>query len=256
MTQLTATFTVTIKTKPDGDYYFDHDDLVRNVVPWIEGGLDDRDDIAEVTITEQATEEAHAELRHARAALARIRQMADYAESAAVSAAVAPPTNQTALRDRIRLAIARQWLDEMGSDRTVDELDAAEFGEFADAVLAVLPEPADRAAIYAEVAERLATDAEQGDKDGLTRIYRRSAAKQVREWADRLRRVADETATETPAPDDRRLHACTQFGTWFDRSICAEPCGAMHTRCTECGVALDACPQQSAAGARQDGGQS
>jgi hypothetical protein len=228
MTQLTATFTVTIKTKPDGDYYFDHDDLVRNVVPWIEGGLDDRDDIAEVTITEQP---------------------------AAVSAAVAPPT-QTALRDRIRLAIARQWLDEMGSDRTVDELDDAEFGEFADAVLAVLPEAADRAAIYAEVAERLATDAEQGDKDGLTRIYRRSAAKQVREWADRLRRVADETATQTPAPDDRRLHACTQFGTWFDRSICAEPCGAMHTRCTECGVALDTCPQQPDAGARQDGGQS
>src|SRR5690606_8846140 len=68
----------------------------------------------------------------------------------------------------------------------------------ADAVLAALPEPADRAAIYAEVAERLATDAEQGDKDGLTRTYRRSAAKQVREWADRLRRVADETATQSP----------------------------------------------------------
>jgi len=70
MTQLTATFTVTIKTKPDGDYYFDHDDLVRNVVPWIEGGLDDRDDIAEVTITEQP---------------------------AAVSAAVAPPTDRAAV---------------------------------------------------------------------------------------------------------------------------------------------------------------
>ena len=28
---------------------------------------------------------------------------------------------------------------------------------------------------------------------------------------------------------------------WFDRSICAEPCGRMHTRCRECGFALDEC---------------
>jgi hypothetical protein len=47
----------------------------------------------------------------------------------------------------------------------------------------VLPAIADRAAIYAEVADRLAADAEQGDKDGLTRIYRRSAARKVRDWA-------------------------------------------------------------------------
>jgi hypothetical protein len=216
MTQLTATFTVTIKTKPDGDYYFDHDDLVRNVVPWIEGGLDDRDDIAEVTITEQA---------------------------AAVSAAVAPPTNQTALRDRIRLAIARQWLDEMGSDRTVDELDDAEFGEFADAVLAVLPEAADRAAIYAEVAERLATDAEQGDKDGLTRIYRRSAAKQVREWADRLRRVADETATETPA---------APTPTHLGNKANAEDCPACKAEARNLPYPF-LCPAEQDAEARQDG---
>jgi len=387
MTQLTATFTVTIKTKPDGDYYFDHDDLVRNVVPWIEGGLDDRDDIAEVTITEQATEEAHAELRHARAALARIRQMADYweqhlpevirtpavvsalraamerAESAAVSAAVAPPTttthglsvqhadalwdavaipgprtatypeqhervcravreiideltpardeeaNHTDLRETVAAAIARydyevglssdgvprrhhhgqadavlaalqQYLDigdaeawckacrrvwegphhhcepaptdqaaeierlRAENGRMRHELEVMYGGAFdklpepaavsaavappthqttAEAALAaveaalgdtllpdareealagiaaVLPEAADRAAVYAEVAERLAADAEQGDKDGLTRIYRRSAAKQVREWADELLRMAGETATETPA---------------------------------------------------------
>jgi hypothetical protein len=28
---------------------------------------------------------------------------------------------------------------------------------------------------------------------------------------------------------------------WFDRSICAEPCGKMHTRCRGCGGALDEC---------------
>lgn len=47
---LSATFHVTVETKPGGDYYVDHDDLVRNVQPWIEGGLDDRDDIARVAI--------------------------------------------------------------------------------------------------------------------------------------------------------------------------------------------------------------
>src|SRR5690606_3341535 len=61
----------------------------------------------------------------------------------------------------------------------------------------------DRAAVYAEVAERLAADAEQGDKEGLTRIYRRSAAKQVREWADELLRMAGETQpAETTEPEE------------------------------------------------------
>src|SRR5690606_16115493 len=123
---------------------------------------------------------------------------------AAVSAAVAPPTNHTALSDREKamLSFALEIAQEEIHARSLDITDQ------------------DKAALVS------------------------------------LRRMADETATETPAPDDRRLHACTQFGTWFDRSICAEPCGAMHTRCTECGVALDTCPQQPAAGARQDGGQS
>lgn len=30
-------------------------------------------------------------------------------------------------------------------------------------------------------------------------------------------------------------------GTWFDRSICPEPCASMHTRCQECGGTLGAC---------------
>jgi hypothetical protein len=53
MTSLRAVFTVTVETRPDGDYYFDHADFVRHVGPWIEGGLYDRDDIRTVTITEQ-----------------------------------------------------------------------------------------------------------------------------------------------------------------------------------------------------------
>ncbi|KAB2976009.1 hypothetical protein F8R89_30855 [Streptomyces sp. SS1-1] len=52
------------------------------------------------------------------------------------------------------------------------------------------------------------------------------------------------------------VHRCTEFDTWFDRTVCAEPCGAMHTRCVNCGAALDTCPQgQPAVDARQDGAQ-
>lgn len=50
---LSAVLTVTIETRDGGDYYFDHDDLMAQVIPWIEGALDDRDDIARVTIEAQ-----------------------------------------------------------------------------------------------------------------------------------------------------------------------------------------------------------
>lgn len=29
---------------------------------------------------------------------------------------------------------------------------------------------------------------------------------------------------------------------WFDRTFCEAPCGQMHTRCADCGAALDFCP--------------
>ncbi|MET9349905.1 hypothetical protein [Streptomyces termitum] len=31
---------------------------------------------------------------------------------------------------------------------------------------------------------------------------------------------------------------CTHPGTWFDRAVCAEPCGSMHDRCADCGVVV------------------
>lgn len=34
---------------------------------------------------------------------------------------------------------------------------------------------------------------------------------------------------------------CVHQETWFDRSVCAEPCGSMHDRCTECGSILGYC---------------
>ena len=35
-------------------------------------------------------------------------------------------------------------------------------------------------------------------------------------------------------------------GNWLDRSICAEPCNAMHLRCGRCGTAISGCPFEKA----------
>lgn len=76
-----------------------------------------------------------------------------------------------------------------------------------------IPAPVDRAAVYAEVADRLAADAEQGSKEGFTRIYRRSAAKQVREWAEELRAQdggMQHPEAEEPTPEQiAREHVTT-----------------------------------------------
>ncbi|MFE6597203.1 hypothetical protein ACFU9O_02490 [Streptomyces albidoflavus] len=64
--------------------------------------------------------------------------------------------DQPTLRETIRLTIARQHLQDVGSDRTVEDLDDAEFADDADAVMAVLPAPADywRAKLHAVTAGR------------------------------------------------------------------------------------------------------
>lgn len=106
---------------------------------------------------------------------------------AAVSvSAAAPPTDRAALRDRIRLAIARQYLDAVGSERTVDDLDDWEFGSFVDAVLAVLPPPADRAAeqrddIQVWPLDRILSEVRCGSQDWTWE----------EEWADLDRRHAE-----------------------------------------------------------------
>lgn len=111
--------------------------------------------------------------------------------------------DRAALRDRIAEALYLVNPVPGASWEQVGSWDRTRFRKRADAVLAVLPEQPDRAAVYAEVADRLAVDAEQGDKEGLTRIYRRSAAKQVREWSEELRCMADETQQQ---PTERCAH--------------------------------------------------
>jgi hypothetical protein len=207
MTQLTATFTVTIKTKPDGDYYFDHDDLVRNVVPWIEGGLDDRDDIAEVTITEQATEEAHA-----RAALARIRdaarlhrqQLLGTSELYAVieaddeqqPAGQTTPSHRAGLRDHIAGVLwpLTDWDgDELNAERAADAVLAVLYREWpwlrAEAEDAA--PPADKATVYREAADALGCmDYDTDSNDYGYDTYRDAWNGGVMDAADRLRRMA------------------------------------------------------------------
>jgi hypothetical protein len=104
---LRAVFTVTVETKPGGDYYFDHNDFVRHVVPWIEGGLDDRDDIRDVTIAEQPAGPAPATDR---AALVDRSPVAD------------PPT---ALRVRVLREIIGRITSTSTGDSATEEVGAA-----------------------------------------------------------------------------------------------------------------------------------
>lgn len=88
------------------------------------------------------------------------------------------------LRERIRHAVAREF---RGADYSADGLDPEEFGSFADAVLAVLPAPADRAAVLREAADVLETlPADATSFDEAEHKYKGGAA------AETLRRMADE----------------------------------------------------------------
>ena len=60
-----------------------------------------------------------------------------------------------------------------------------------------------------------------------------------------LRREMEATepeAPEGPAP----CHECgSTADSWYDRSICAEPCGSSHDRCSDCGAAVGRCPNEA-----------
>jgi hypothetical protein len=47
------------------------------------------------------------------------------------------------------------------------------------------------------------------------------------------------TETDTLLPDVFRK--ISRAETWFDRSVCPEPCDSMHYRCRDCGLAVDGC---------------
>lgn len=55
--------------------------------------------------------------------------------------------------------------------------------------------------------------------------------------------AVESRTSEPEAPEEPPCPSCgQQDGTWFDRSICPEPCGSGHSRCANCGaVTGDAC---------------
>lgn len=110
---------------------------------------------------------------------------------------IAEQQDQTDLRERIALAMHSELTELPVQIRRQSGLIVP---PLTNAVLRMLPPPADRAAVYAEVAARLLADAEEGAKDGFTRIYRRSAADRVRVWANEL-------AAETQTVDTGRIVA-------------------------------------------------
>ncbi len=120
---------------------------------------------------------------------------------AAVSAAVAPPTGRAALHQRIAEALL-DHLSRTADIRTsssgelafMPEVTDAEQRRMVDAVLAVLPEPVDKAAVLREAADALDEFLRENPPTTTTASGWRGA------WAW-LRRMADETAaTETQPP--------------------------------------------------------
>ena len=119
---------------------------------------------------------------------------ADEPELAVSSAGQAPATNHTDLREQIAetLATAEGWTWAHGLQfKDIDTPSAEAYRKLADAVLAVLPAPTDRAATLREEADRI--DATRADfpiavQNGIT-----WATAEMRRHAAELRRLADET---------------------------------------------------------------
>jgi hypothetical protein len=136
----------------------------------------------------------------------------------------AKPADRAALRERIAAAIYErnnpgyQWADAHPDDRLA-------YGFDADAVLAVLPEPTDRTAVLREADWIVEHCPDHGCVEPSTEVCHCEIADRLRRKAEEcpecgdsgacnggpcpLRRMADETATETPQP--RRGDAFEQW---------------------------------------------
>jgi hypothetical protein len=116
------------------------------------------------------------------------------------------PADRAALRDRVRRAVC----EAEGFAWDSDMLEPDEYGEVADAVLAVLPAPADRAAVLTEAADKLAefialhgpTSRTVAGWTGAEAFLRRLAVESA---------VVDRVAAETP-PAETEAHPPTT--TW------------------------------------------
>lgn len=194
-------------------------------------------------------------------------------ERAAPSAAVSPPpaTDRAALAEDLRYVLGYRgpghahdrpgvW-DTSGKPcehcarLAVARGNLAAYDADPDAVLSVLP-PDGRAAKaealllhFTAEAHRRKWSYDQGlDDDGVP--VKSEAFDALHRLGDemnaelhKLRRLAAGERDEQQAQQDgaETVHACVEFDAWFDRTVCADPCGSMHQRCTACGAALDGC---------------
>jgi hypothetical protein len=188
------------------------------------------------------TEPAADETRRLRAVVARLAQMADHWEQqlpevirtpAVVSAiraalepavsVVPPATNQTALRDRIAEALVSWTYRGKEPDPGIGMLETVRANAYsrADAVLAVLPAPVDRAAVLREAADELGRmDYDTDSHDYGYDTYRDAWNGGVMDGADLLRRLAAE-APHAETPDDD--HSCADSGCTGEPAVVAQP---------------------------------
>lgn len=113
----------------------------------------------------------------------------------AVPSAAVPPT-QAALRDRIRRAVC----EAEGFAWDSDMLEPDEYGEVADAVLAVLPAPVDRAAVLLWAADQIDAETRQAKADG---VLEPDKYRPCRDASAQMRRLA-----EAPQPETQAGHVC------------------------------------------------
>lgn len=121
-----------------------------------------------------------------------------YREAVLAAVPVPPPTDQAALRDRIAKALvdwAYRSTDRKYTALRRDETVRANAYSRADAVLAVLPEVADRAAVLREAADAVAADTGFHIRYG-------SATDYAEHYAALLRRLAAEAPTATKPDTD------------------------------------------------------
>jgi hypothetical protein len=150
----------------------------------------------------------------AAAAARRIVHRHDEQQAAVPSAAV-PPT-QAALRNRIRRAVC----EAEGFGWDTDMLEPDEYGEVADAVLAVLPAPVDRAAVLREAA-----DAAEDVAESLRKHHEFERSTGALDVMTELRRLAEAPQPETQAGPVEQPPVCEGF-QWIGQSFATcDRCG-------------------------------
>ncbi|NEB42314.1 hypothetical protein [Streptomyces sp. SID14515] len=133
------------------------------------------------------------------------------ADSEIAAAAPPAPADRGATRDRIRQAIC----EASGFTWLPDELmEPDEYGEHADAVLAVLDAPADRAAVLAEAADALAAEYQRRTAPGIDR-WNPLRVRGLAAGEAILRRLAGEAAAGAHHPEQAlRVRISELAGSW------------------------------------------